>query len=108
MGGRKLDAALTARAVAIHRGLPMSTNRRCDRFLSGEAYWVLSQLALCSPQKALFENAAAALEGQRGTRSTNRQRQAMEAMESKLKRKDEVLAIVVEEMVRLKKELGEN
>jgi hypothetical protein len=31
-----------------------------------------------------------------------------EAMESKLKRKDEVLAIVVEEMVRLKKELGEN
>jgi hypothetical protein len=27
-------------------------------------------------QKALFENAAAALEGQRGTRSTNRQRQA--------------------------------
>jgi transposase len=54
-------------------------------------------------QKALFENAAAALEGQRGTRSTNRQRQAMEAMESKLKRKDEVLAIVVEEMVRLKK-----
>jgi transposase len=39
-------------------------------------------------QKALFENAAAALEGQRGTRSTNRQRQAMEAMESKLKRKD--------------------
>lgn len=60
-------------------------------------------------QKALFENAAAALEGQqRGTRSTNRQRQALEAMESKLKRKDEVLAIVVEEMVRLKKELGEN
>jgi hypothetical protein len=29
-------------------------------------------------------------------------------MESKLKRKDEVLAIVVEEMVRLKKELGES
>ena len=35
-------------------------------------------------------------------------RQALEAMESKLKRKDEVLAIVVGEMVRLKKELGEN
>jgi hypothetical protein len=32
----------------------------------------------------------------------------MEAMESKLKRKDEVLAILVEEMVRLKKELGES
>jgi hypothetical protein len=45
------------------------------------------------------------LEGQRSTRSTNRQRQALEAMESKLKRKDEVLAIVVEEMVRLKKNL---
>ena len=59
-------------------------------------------------QKALFENAAAALEGQRSTRSTSRQRQAMEAIESKLKRKDEVLAVVVEEMVRLKKELGES
>jgi hypothetical protein len=32
----------------------------------------------------------------------------MEAMENKLKRKDEVLAVVVEEMVRLKKELGES
>jgi hypothetical protein len=32
----------------------------------------------------------------------------MEAMESKLKRKDEALAVVVEEMVRLKKELGES
>ena len=59
-------------------------------------------------QKALFENAAAALEGQRGARSTNRQRQAIEAMENKLKRKDEVLAVVVEELVRLKKELGES
>ena len=59
-------------------------------------------------QKALFENAAAALEGPRGPRSTSRQRQAIEAMESKLKRKDEVLAVVVEEMVRLKKELGES
>jgi hypothetical protein len=29
-------------------------------------------------------------------------------MESKLKGKDEALVIVVEEMVRLKKELGEN
>jgi transposase len=61
-------------------------------------------------QNALFENAAAALalEGQHGVRSTTRQREAMEAMESKLKRKDEVLAIVVEEMVRPKRELGES
>ena len=58
-------------------------------------------------QKVLLENAAAALEVQGGG-STNRQRQAIEAMESKLKRKDEVLAVVVEEMVRLKKELGES
>jgi hypothetical protein len=27
----------------------VSTNRRCERFRSGEAYWVLSQLALCRP-----------------------------------------------------------
>ena len=25
----------------------VSTNRRCDRFRSGDAYWVLSQLPLC-------------------------------------------------------------
>ena len=30
-----------------------STNRRCERFRSGEAYWVLSQLALCSPISAV-------------------------------------------------------
>jgi transposase len=59
-------------------------------------------------QKALFENAAAALDGRHGARSATRQTEAIEAMESKLKRKDEVLAVVVEEMVRLKKELGES
>jgi transposase len=59
-------------------------------------------------QKALFENAAVALEARHDARSTNRQREALEAMENKLKRKDEVLAVVVEEMVRLKKELGES
>jgi hypothetical protein len=31
-----------------------STNRRCERFRSGEAYWVISQLALCSPNDGLF------------------------------------------------------
>jgi transposase len=59
-------------------------------------------------QKALFENAAAALDGRQGVRSASRQTEAIEAMEGKLKRKDEVLAVVVEEMVRLKKELGES
>src|SRR6266404_7378550 len=28
---------------------PASTNRRCDRSRSGDPYWVLSQLPLCSP-----------------------------------------------------------
>jgi len=28
---------------------PAGTNRRCDRSRSGDAYWVLSQLPLCSP-----------------------------------------------------------
>jgi hypothetical protein len=32
----------------------MSTNRRCDRFRSADAYWVLSQLPLCSPD--MIEN----------------------------------------------------
>jgi transposase len=44
-------------------------------------------------QKALFENASAALDGRDGTRSLTRKRdQTIEAMESKLKHKDEVLA----------------
>ena len=30
----------------------VSTNRRCDRFRSGDAYWVLSQ-PLCSPNSTL-------------------------------------------------------
>ena len=31
------------------RCFPASTNRRCDHSRSGDAYWVLSQLPLCSP-----------------------------------------------------------
>ena len=31
------------------RCFPASTNRRCDHSRPGDAYWVLSQLPLCSP-----------------------------------------------------------
>jgi hypothetical protein len=31
------------------RCFPASANRRCDHSRSGDAYWVLSQLPLCSP-----------------------------------------------------------
>jgi hypothetical protein len=59
-------------------------------------------------QKALFENAAAAWRGSAAPGVRTGKTWLWRAMESKLKRKDEVLAVVVEEMVRLKKELGES
>ena len=59
-------------------------------------------------QKALFENAPAAFETRRSAGEGGREKQALAAMEAKLRKKDEVLAAVVEEMVRLKKELGES
>jgi transposase-like protein len=56
----------------------------------------------------LFANAASAFEPPK--RSSNRERQAEERiayLEAKLKKKDEVIAEVTEEMVKIKKELGE-
>ena len=38
------------------RCFPASTNTRCDHSRSGDPYWVLSQLPLCSPQIDLFED----------------------------------------------------
>ena len=60
-------------------------------------------------QKALFENAAAALGRKDGRqpRKEKREEERMAALEQKLKRKNEVLAELMEEHVVLKKSLGE-
>ena len=59
-------------------------------------------------QKTFFENGAAAFE--RAPRSLRRDegKQRITHLEAKLKRKDEVIALVTEELVRTKKELGED
>ena len=56
-------------------------------------------------QEQLFQNAALALEGKRPERSEDQQR--IEKLETKIRRKDEVLAELMAEHVALKKELGE-
>ena len=58
-------------------------------------------------QKEFFENGAAAFERQGQGPEADRQAKRIEALEAKLRRKDEVLSELMEEHVQLKKELGE-
>ena len=57
-------------------------------------------------QKQLFENGAAAFE-RNGTPKADKSQERIEALEAKVRRKDEVLGELMEEHVALKKELGE-
>ena len=57
-------------------------------------------------QKEFFENGAAALEP-RPRRPTDAKDQRIAALEQKLQRKHEVLSELMEEHIKLKKELGE-
>jgi transposase-like protein len=57
-------------------------------------------------QKQFFENGAAAFERQSPKRE-RREAERIEALEAKLRRKDEVLSELLEEHVALKKSLGE-
>jgi transposase-like protein len=57
-------------------------------------------------QKQLFEGGAAAFERDTSEQQRKLERQ-VETLETKLARKDAVIAEVTEEMVKLKKELGE-
>jgi len=57
-------------------------------------------------QKELFENAAAALEP-RTRRAGDDKDRRIAALEQKLQRKNEVLSELMEEHIKLKKELGE-
>ena len=57
-------------------------------------------------QKQLFENGANAFERRIGNRKPAAE-QRMEYLESKIKKKDEVLAELMEEHIALKKSLGE-
>jgi transposase len=62
-------------------------------------------------QRHLMENMAAALEGGAGRRQSNGREERLsrenEALQAKLVKKDNVIAEISEEFVRLKKELGE-
>jgi transposase-like protein len=60
-------------------------------------------------QKEFFENGAAAFEGRtsKGDRRARQLEERVEKLTAKLVRKDEVIAEVMEEAMRLKKSLGE-
>lgn len=58
-------------------------------------------------QKEFFENGAAAFQRQGRRQRGDRQAQRIEELETKLRRKNEVLSELMEEHIQLKKELGE-
>jgi transposase len=59
-------------------------------------------------QKTFFENGAAAFERSGRPRGNEGADRKVEQLEARLKRKDEVIAAVTEELVRTKKNLGED
>jgi transposase len=59
-------------------------------------------------QKTFFENGAAAFERSPGPRKARVDDKRIEKLEARIQRKDEVIAAVTEELVRTKKELGED
>jgi transposase len=60
-------------------------------------------------QKTFFEKGSAAFEGGRSpSRVFGQNKRKLEALESKLRRKDEVIAEIMEDLVRTKKQLGES
>jgi transposase-like protein len=58
--------------------------------------------------REFFENGAAAFAPKPGKKALRQEQRKMEAMEAKLRKKDEVLAELMEEHVALKKSLGED
>jgi transposase-like protein len=58
-------------------------------------------------QRTFFENGARAFEGSGNARNEPKLEKQIEALESRLQRKHEVLSELMEEHIRLKKELGE-
>jgi hypothetical protein len=57
--------------------------------------------------REFFENGAAAFVPKSGKKQLRHEQRKMEALEAKLRKKDEVLAELMEEHVALKKSLGE-
>lgn len=58
-------------------------------------------------QRTFFENGARAFEGLGNARGETKLEKQVEALESRLQRKHEVLSELMEEHIRLKKDLGE-
>jgi transposase-like protein len=58
-------------------------------------------------QKTFFENGARAFEGSGNARTDTKLEKQVQALESRLQRKHEVLSELMEEHIRLKKDLGE-
>ena len=59
-------------------------------------------------QRTFFENGAAAFSSPRTETKTGALDKKIEALEHKLQRKDEVIAEIMEDFIRTKKELGES
>src|SRR3977135_42679 len=85
-----------------HLGEPVPVSDVCDKHK-------LHPTVFYQWQKAFFENGAAVFESRRPrSQSLSRKEDKIAALEAKLRNKTEVLAEIVEELVRTKKELGES
>ena len=97
-----LDAEQKVAAVKRHLIDKVPVSQICDDLrISVNTFYLW--------QKELFENGHRAFEknGRRANRAEEERRQRIEALETRLQRKDSVIARLMEEHVELKKSLGE-
>jgi transposase len=59
-------------------------------------------------QRTFFENGAAAFSSPRTETKSTAAEKKIETLESRLKRKDEVIAEIMEDFIRAKKQIGES
>jgi transposase-like protein len=95
---RRLTAEEKVRALRRHLVDKVPVSEICEK--EG-----IQPTQLYQWQKLFFENGAAAFERQDGKKS-RREADRIEALEAKLRKKDEVLGELMEEHVALKKSLG--
>jgi transposase len=98
---RQYSAGEKVRLLRLHlvEGQPISTI--CDKHQ-------IHPTLFYQWQKTFFENGAAAFDRSPRPRRMDLGNAKVEQLEARLKKKDEVIAAVTEELVRTKKELGED
>ena len=97
---RHLSGAEKVKILRLHllEGTPVS--EVCEQFK-------ISPSQFYQWQRTFFENGSRAFEGSGNARSESKLEKQVQALESRLQRKHEMLSELMEEHIRLKKDLGE-